>query len=90
MEQMAAAGEVFDLILADPPYGEKNIGRRSTSLAQQSLDDSNLPRLLAAEGLFVLGNTKRDTLDIPASWQEAKSLKHGDTVMRFLRHSGCA
>src|SRR5215471_2859819 len=26
-----AAGETFDLVLADPPYGEKNIGRRSTS-----------------------------------------------------------
>ena len=36
--QLAAAGRHFDLILADPPYGEKNVGRRSTSLAQQLLD----------------------------------------------------
>src|SRR5215469_16867390 len=54
----------FDLVLADPPYGEKNIGRRSTSLAQKLLDDPNLPRVLSAEGLVVLGHTKRDTLEI--------------------------
>src|SRR5262245_31135396 len=29
--QLAEAKERFDLILADPPYGEKNVGRRSTS-----------------------------------------------------------
>ena len=32
MAQLAAAGEQFNLILADPPYGEKNVGRRSTQL----------------------------------------------------------
>jgi 16S rRNA (guanine966-N2)-methyltransferase len=82
--QLAAAGERFNLILADPPYGEKNIGRRSTSLAQQVLDDARLPALLAAEGLLVLGHTKRDTLSLPGYWQERKLLKHGDSLMRFL------
>jgi len=74
----------FDLVLADPPYGEKNIGRRSTSLAQRLLDDTNLPRVLAPGGLFVLGHTKRDTLEIPAAWRERKMMKHGDSVMRFF------
>src|SRR6266481_6212088 len=82
--QLATAGERFNLILADPPYGEKNIGRRSTSLAQQVLDDPNLPGLLAPEGLLVLGHTKRDTLTLPEIWQEKKVLKHGDSIMRFL------
>ena len=82
--QLAANGTQFDLILADPPYGEKNVGRRSTSFAQRLLDDANLPKLLAAGGRFVLGHTKRDTLEIPAGWHEAKMLKHGDTVMRFF------
>jgi 16S rRNA (guanine(966)-N(2))-methyltransferase RsmD len=82
--QLATAGERFNLVLADPPYGEKNVGRRSTSLAQQLLDDARLPELLAAEGLLVLGHTKRDTLSIPAHWQERKLLKHGDSIMRFL------
>jgi len=82
--QLAAAGAVFDLILADPPYGEKNVGRRSESLAQQLLDDSRLPALMAPEGRFVLGHTKRDTLEVPAWWREAKLMRHGDSIMRFL------
>jgi 16S rRNA (guanine966-N2)-methyltransferase len=85
IRQLAAEGQQFDLVLADPPYGEKNAGRRSTSFAQQLLDDPDLPKLPNAGGLFVLGHTKRDTLEIPSAWVEIKSLKHGDTVMRFLQ-----
>ena len=84
LAQLAEAGEQFDLVLADPPYGEKNVGRRSTSLAQQLLDDANLPRVLKADGLFVLGHTKRDTLSVPEAWSERKILKHGDSWMRFM------
>jgi 16S rRNA (guanine966-N2)-methyltransferase len=82
--QLMANGTQFDLILADPPYGEKNVGRRSTSFAQRLLDDENLSKLLAPNGRFVLGHTKRDTLEIPARWSEVKMLKHGDTLMRFF------
>ena len=84
MHQLAESGRQFDLILADPPYGEKNIGRRSTSFAQQLLDDPHLPKLLAPGGRFVLGHTKRDTLDMVAPWKEVKLLKHGDSLMRFF------
>jgi len=87
LPQLAQTGAQFDLVLADPPYGEKNVGRRSTSLAQQLLDEPNLPRLLSAGGLFVLGHTKRDTLEIPAVWREKKMMKHGDSVMRFLERA---
>jgi 16S rRNA (guanine966-N2)-methyltransferase len=83
--QLAAAGAQFELILADPPYGEKNVGRRSTSFAQQLLDDPQLPRLLAPGGLLVLGHARRDTLSLPECWRELKLLKHGDSIMRFLR-----
>jgi 16S rRNA G966 N2-methylase RsmD len=82
--QLESAGAKFDLILADPPYGPKNVGRRSTSDAQRLLDDPRLPALLAPDGLFVLGHSKRDTLDIIASWRERKTLKHGDSLMRLL------
>ena len=84
MNQLAESGRQFDLILADPPYGEKNVNRRSTSFAQQLLDNSNLPKLLAPGGRFVLGHTKRDTLAIMPPWTEVKLLKHGDSVMRFF------
>lgn len=82
--QLAAAGQSYDLILADPPYGEKNIDRRSTSLAQQLLDDLQISRLLLPQGLLVLGHSKRDTLTLPEWWREKKLLKHGDSIMRFL------
>src|ERR1035437_5892630 len=87
MSQLAESGRQFDLILADPPYGEKNVNRRSASFAQQLLDDKNLPKLIAPGGKLVLGHTKRDTLEIMPPWSEVKMLKHGDTVMRFLEIS---
>jgi 16S rRNA (guanine966-N2)-methyltransferase len=90
VQQLAESGRQFDLILADPPYGGKNIGRRSTSFAQQLLDDPNLPKLLAPGGRFILGHTKRDTLEISGLWHEVKTLKHGDSMMRFLVLEGSA
>lgn len=85
--QLAATGEQFDLIVADPPYGVKNVGARSESFAQQVLDDEHLPRLVAPGGLFILGHARRDTLALPARWRERKFMKHGDSVMRFLEKS---
>src|ERR1700689_1523540 len=35
LAQLAARETRFDIMLADPPYGEKNVNRRSNSLAQQ-------------------------------------------------------
>jgi 16S rRNA (guanine966-N2)-methyltransferase len=84
LPQLSQAKAQFDLILADPPYGEKNVGRRSTSFAQKLLDDQNLPGLLATGRLFVLGHTKRDLLEVPEYWKERKTLKHGDSIMRFF------
>jgi len=84
LPQLVGAGQQFDLILADPPYGEKNVGRRSASFAQKLLDDPNLPKLLAVGGRFALGHAKRDTLEVPPIWREMKELKHGDSVMRFF------
>lgn len=85
--KLADDGQTFDLILADPPYGEKNVGRRSTSFAQRMLDDPHLPAVIAPGGLLMLGHTKRDTLEFPAPWVEIKTLKHGDTMIRFLQPS---
>ena len=84
LAQLAAADQQFELVIADPPYGEKNFGHRSNSLAQQLLDDVQLPRLLASKGTFVLGHARRDTLTVPDRWLERKLLKHGDSLMRFF------
>jgi len=88
IRQLAADRQQFDLILADPPYGEKNIGRRSTSFAQQLLDERALPDLLAPGGLLILGHSKRDTLSLPPDCEQTKLLKHGDSFMLFLRRAG--
>ena len=85
LPQLLVAGAQFDLVLADPPYGEKNVGKRSESFAQRLLDDADLPKLLAPGGLFILGHAKRDTLEVPPVWDERKVMKHGDSWMRFLR-----
>lgn len=82
--QLASARRQFDLIFADPPFGEKNVGRRSTSFSQKLLDDETLPTLLQPGGLLLLGHTKRDQLLLPPSWEERKVLKHGDSIFRFL------
>ncbi len=82
--QLAAASSRFDLVMADPPYGQKNVGCRSTSLAQQLLDEPTLPGLLASDGLLVLGHAKRDTLSVPSTWRQQKALVHGDSIMLFL------
>ena len=87
IRQLAERGRTFHLILADPPYGPKNVNRRSTSLAQKCLDDETLPSLLKPEGIFLLGHTKRDTLELTAPWTERKFMKHGDTCFRFLAHA---
>lgn len=85
--QLSTAGSQFDLVLADPPFGEKNIGHRSTSLSQRLLDDEDLPKIVAPGGLFVLGHARRDVLTMTPAWTELKEMKHGDSVMRFLvRH----
>ncbi len=84
---LIAKNERYDLIFADPPYGEKNVNQRSRSDAQKLLDDAFLPELLKPEGLFVLGHAKRDQLQITHAWEEVKCLRHGDSIMRFLRRS---
>ena len=87
LPQLANAGEQFDLVVADPPYGEKNVGKRSESFAQRLLDDDNLPKVLLPQGLFVLGHARRDTLSLPQRWHERKFMKHGDSIMRFLERA---
>jgi 16S rRNA (guanine966-N2)-methyltransferase len=87
IHQLAADGQQFHLILADPPYGEKNLGHRSASLAQRLLDDPALPGLLADPGLFILGHARRDTITLPPTWIARKELRHGDSIMRLLQPS---
>lgn len=87
LARFAQTRRQFDYIMADPPFGEKNVGCRSTSFSQKLLDDEHLPNLLAPDGQLILGHTRRDTLDLPANWHEEKLMKHGDSMFRFLSWS---
>lgn len=84
LRQFSSIGTRFDLVMADPPYGAKNLDQRSQSFAQKVLDDANLPGLMLPDSLLVLGHAKRDTLELPVVWRELKTLKHGDSVFRIL------
>ncbi|HMG06538.1 MAG TPA: RsmD family RNA methyltransferase [Chthoniobacterales bacterium] len=83
--QLAHAGAQFDIIFSDPPYGERNDHHRSTSLSQKLLDNESLPRVIAPDGLSILGHTRRDRLDLAGRWREVRVLTHGDKVMRLLQ-----
>jgi 16S rRNA (guanine966-N2)-methyltransferase len=84
LPRFAREGRTFDLIIADPPYGEKNVGRRSTSLAQRLADSPEVPTMLASGGRFVLGHARRDAIEVPGPWIEVRRLNHGDTIVLFL------
>ena len=84
IKQLIEVGEAFDLILADPPFGEKNVGRRSNSDSQRLLDLEGLPNLLRPDGRVLLGHAARDTVTVPPRWAELKMMRHGDSVVRFL------
>jgi 16S rRNA (guanine966-N2)-methyltransferase len=88
IRQLAADPLPFDLILADPPFGDKNIQRRSNSLAQQLLDNPHLPALLAANGFFILGHARRDSISLSEPWTDTRLLRHGDSIVRFLQRAG--
>jgi 16S rRNA (guanine966-N2)-methyltransferase len=85
MSQLLVDRAEFDLVLADPPFGAKNNKERSKSFSQKVLDDTKLPKLIATSGLFVLGHAKRDSVEVPETWEEIKVLKHGDSIFRMLK-----
>ena len=82
--QLITLGERFDLIMADPPFGDKNRSQRSTSLSQKLLDLENMPSLLKPDGMFLLGHAKRDELSLTPWWVGRKTMKHGDSIFEFL------
>ncbi len=76
LRKLVADGEIFQVILADPPYGEA---------AQELLREAGLPRLLASDGLLVLESAKRDALAVGEPWEQVRGSIYGDTRVDFLR-----
>ena len=76
LPKLAAEGETFHLLLADPPYGEA---------AAELLRDASLPALLAKDGMFVLESAKRDALIVAEPWERVREAVYGDTRVSFFR-----
>lgn len=76
LQTLATDGEIFQLVFADPPYGET---------AQDLLRDVNLPRLLTSDGRLVLESAKRDALLVGEPWEQLRGSIYGDTRVDFLR-----
>lgn len=68
-------GHKFQLIFADPPYGE---------LGRQLLADPDLPALVGTGGALVLELAVRDHVTVGAPWQLSREARYGDTQVKFL------
>jgi 16S rRNA (guanine966-N2)-methyltransferase len=70
-------GEVFDLILMDPPY-EKG-------LIQKTLMKLNFERIYHQDSIFVIEHGRREPLpDITDGWDLIRQKRMGDTMISFL------
>jgi 16S rRNA (guanine966-N2)-methyltransferase len=76
LQKLAADGETFQLVFADPPYGEA---------AQELVREANLRRVLAIDGLLVLESAKREALVVSEPWERVRRSIYGDTRVDFLR-----
>jgi 16S rRNA (guanine966-N2)-methyltransferase len=73
-----AGGQLFDLILIDPPY-------RMTEEISAALDNE-LPRLLTPGGRVVVESAAKQPLELP-SLEVVRERRYGRTLITFLRGS---
>jgi len=71
----------FDIIFADPPYERTASGQSFTDLL---LNDETIPRVLAADGIFVLEKRPQEKLSAQRSWSVRRARKYGATEVLFL------
>ncbi|MGO9526324.1 MAG: 16S rRNA (guanine(966)-N(2))-methyltransferase RsmD [Verrucomicrobiia bacterium] len=76
LRKLVADGEIFQLVFADPPYGEA---------AQELLREASLQQLLASDGILVLESAKRNALVVSELWERVRESIYGDTRVDFLR-----
>ncbi len=85
LRRMAEAGEMYDLIFADPPYAKK---AGDSDLGVRLLADPHLPSVLAKDGLLVLESmvTKGGGGAI-AGWDVVRDRAYGSTRILILQIS---
>jgi len=72
----------FDLILADPPYVQKEGDR---DFARELLASTGLRRALAPGGFLVLEHLPNAPLPLDSSWECTRDKRYGATAVAFLR-----
>ena len=77
VEGMARAGESFDLVVLDPPYGQGWLTRAVSSIVAS--------RLLSPGGTVVAEGHWRDRPDLPEGFVVAREARYGETVLWFVR-----
>ena len=82
--EASRAEACFDLIFADPPYEKTKSGGEFTRLL---LDNNNIARLLAPNGIFVLEKRPEEQLIAPALWTIIRQKRYGATEVLFLQHA---
>ena len=74
--------ELFDLILADPPYAKQ---RGDRDFTPELLGNEFLRRSIASDGIFVLEHKPGDKLFLHERWELIRQKRYGATEVAFLR-----
>ncbi len=77
-----AAPELFDLILADPPYAKQSGDR---DFAAELLGCDWLRRTIAPDGILVLEHTPGAKLNLHERWECIRQKRYGGTEIALLR-----
>jgi len=79
LETLGKENQAFDLIFLDPPYGK--------ALAAEALKMIAKGELLAPQGLVIIEQDKKESLEIPTDHYDLwKEKKYGNTFVRVLKN----
>ena len=76
LERHASVSAGYDLVLADPPYGDPGLTRVMSLLAESGA--------LAAGGMLVVEARTGVNVDAPDGLVEVRRVKHGDSTLTML------
>ncbi|MEO6847979.1 MAG: 16S rRNA (guanine(966)-N(2))-methyltransferase RsmD [Chthoniobacterales bacterium] len=79
--KLYAQHDHYDLIFADPPYDKT---QSLPSVAERLINEEGALSCLAPEGIFILEKNARIACTIPASWQQLRSKRYGETEVLYL------
>lgn len=77
----ASGAEMFDIVLADPPYERTEDGERFT---EKLLANEELVQLLDPDGIFVLEKRPTEVLPETKLWRVIRQKTYGATEVLFL------